>query len=103
VAESSLPAFGITVNAVSLGSATLTWTPPTLNDDGSPLMDLAGYRLYWGTQPGVYTDSVTINDPGISTFVVENLTPGTYEFVSTAFNASGVESRYSNTATKIVE
>jgi len=32
------------VNAISLGSVTLNWTPPTENEDGSPLMDLAGYR-----------------------------------------------------------
>lgn len=28
------------------GSISLTWTPPTENTDGSPLTDLAGYRVY---------------------------------------------------------
>ena len=67
------------------------------------LMDLAGYKLYWGTMPGVYTDSVTIDNPGLSSYVVDNLVPGTYEFVATAFNTSGVESTYSNPATKVLQ
>ena len=102
-ASDSLPSFSITVNSINLGSATLSWTAPTQNEDGTALEDLAGYKLYWGTTPGSYTDSVTIDSPGITTYVVENLAPGTYEFVATAYNTSGVESRYSGTATKTVQ
>ncbi len=86
-----------------LGSATLTWTPPTRNEDGSSLTDLAGYRFYWGTSSGNYPNSVTVNNSGISTYVIENLAPGNYEFVSTSFNSSGVESRRSNPATITIE
>ena len=85
------------------GSATLNWTAPTRNEDGSALGDLAGYKLYWGTEPGSYPNSVTIDNPSVTTYVVENLTAGTYQFVATAFNTSGVESRFSNTATKTVQ
>lgn len=102
VASDTLAPFSITVDAVSLGSVSLSWTPPTENEDGSVLTDLAGYRLYWGTTPGVYTDSVTINNPSISTYLVENMTPGSYEFVATSFNSSGVESTYSTPTTKVV-
>jgi Putative Ig domain len=98
----SLAAFSITVADIVLGSATLTWTPPTQNTDGTPLTDLSGYRIYWGTSSGNYPNSVTINNPGLTSYVVENLAPGTYEFVSTALNASGVESGYSNTASKTI-
>lgn len=101
-ASASLGPFSITVNAISLGSVTLNWTPPTENEDGSALVDLAGYRLYWGTTPGVYTDSVTLSNPGMTSYVVENLAPGTYEFVATSFNAAGTESAYSNPATRTV-
>ena len=101
-ASASLASFSIAVNAISLGSVTLNWTPPTENEDGTALTDLAGYRFYWGTAPGNYTDSVTINNPGLSSYVVNNLASGTYEFVATSFNAAGVESVYSNSATKIV-
>ena len=82
---------------------TLNWTAPTENEDGTPLTDLAGYRIYWGTTPGSYPDSVTLDNPGLTTHVVENLAPGTYEFVATSFNTAGVESSYSNPATKTVQ
>lgn len=37
-----------TLPAVALGaSATLSWTPPTTNEDASPLTDLAGFRVYY--------------------------------------------------------
>jgi hypothetical protein len=46
---------------------------------------------------------VTITNASISTYVVENLVPGTYEFVATAFNEAGVESVNSNSTTKVVQ
>jgi hypothetical protein len=102
-ASASLPAFSITVNAIGLGSVTLNWTAPTQNEDGTQLTDLAGYKLYWGTTPGNYTESATIDNPSVTTYMVDNLTPGTYEFVATAYNVSGVESQYSGAATKVVQ
>ena len=101
-ASATLGPFSITVNAISLGSVTLSWTPPTQNEDGTPLMDLAGYNIYWGTTAGSYPDSVRLDNPGLSAYVVDNLVPGTYEFVATSFNESGVESAYSNSTTKDV-
>lgn len=102
--DADLGPFSIEVLAAQsgTGSATLSWTAPTQNEDGSALTDLAGYKLYWSTTPGSYPNSVTIDNPGVTTYVVENLTSGTYEFVVTAFNDSGLESRFSNTATKTI-
>jgi hypothetical protein len=102
-ASASLPAFSITVNAISLGSVSLSWTAPTQNEDGTDLTNLAGYKIYWGTTTGTYPNSVTIDNPTVTTYLVENLAPGTYEFVATAFNTSGVESQYSGAATKVVQ
>ncbi|MDH3416681.1 MAG: putative Ig domain-containing protein, partial [Gammaproteobacteria bacterium] len=103
-ATATLGPFSITVNAVSLGSVTLDWTPPTQNDDGSELTDLDGYKIYWRTMPGSgdYPNSVTLENEGLTSYVVENLVPGTYEFVATSFNTARVESVYSNPATKVV-
>ena len=84
------------------GSAILGWIPPTRNEDGSALTDLAGFRIYWGSVPGSYAYSLTINDPGATRHVVEGLTSGSYSFVATAFDTSGNESRFSNSATLIV-
>jgi hypothetical protein len=98
----SLAAFSITVLAVASGSATLSWTPPTQNTDGSALTNLAGYRVYWGTSAGNYSSSVTLNTAGLTSYVVESLAPGTYYFAVTALNSGGVESTFSNSATKTI-
>src|SRR5688500_11450573 len=50
------------------GSATLSWTPPTANDDGTPLQ-LTAYRVYWGNTRGHYAHSVTLDNPGLSRYV----------------------------------
>ncbi len=98
----TLPEFTITVNQVSLGSVTLNWTAPTQNTDGSVLMNLAGYKIYYGTSPDNYPNQISINNPGITTDLVDNLTPNTWYFVSTAFNSAGEESDVSNVAIRTI-
>ena len=92
----------VTANQVSTGSTTLSWMPPTQNSDGSPLTDLAGYKIYFGNESGNYHTSIQIDNPGLALYVVENLTPNIYYFVLTAINSSGVESQFSNEVSKLV-
>ena len=100
--STSLAAFSIQVVGTATGSAMLTWTPPTQNTDGSPLNNLAGYRVYWGTQQGNYPNSVTLSNPGLASYVVDQLTPAQWYFVVTAYSSTGVESSFSNIASKQV-
>ena len=86
-----------------LASATLLWTAPTTNEDGSPLTDLAGYRVYQGTGcDATYPQVYDINDPTAVSYVVNNLADGTYCFVATAYDTAGNESVESNVASKTV-
>ena len=101
--SASLSAFSIEVTQIALGSMTLTWTAPTQNAYGSVLTDLAGYKIYYGTTPGNYTNQVRIDNPSVTTYLIENLLPNTYYVVATALNSLGVESRYSSMAAKTVE
>jgi hypothetical protein len=101
-AKASLTAFDLAVQAVATGSATLSWTPPTTNTDGSQLGDLAGYKIYWGTSQGSYPNSATVKNSGVATYVVTDLLPGTWYFVVTSFNADGVESAQSNVGSQTV-
>lgn len=78
------------------GAATLNWTPPTENTDGTPLTNLAGYDIHYGTESGDYTQSIPVNNPGLATYVVDNLTPGTYYFSVSAVNSAGTESPVSS-------
>ena len=80
----------------SIGNVTLNWTAPTQNVDGTPLTNLAGYDIHYGTAPGQYTQAITINNPGIATYVVSNLSPGTYYFSISAVNSDGTESAMSS-------
>jgi putative Ig domain-containing protein len=97
-----LPKFSVSVTQTGLGSATLSWKPPTQNTDGSSLTDLAAYKIYYGVSKGNYPNQVQIDNPGITMYVVDNLTPNTYYFVSTSINSGGIESGFSNVATKLV-
>jgi hypothetical protein len=103
-ATASLPAFAITVSdAPTNGSATLSWTAPTRNTDGSSLTDLAGYRIYYGTSSSSMTKMIQVSNPGTTTYVVNNLAPATYYFSVRAYNSKGAESNPSNTASKRVQ
>lgn len=101
-AKTSLRAFSVEVTQVALGSMTLNWAAPTQNADGSTLTDLAGYYIYYGETWGNYPNRIRIDNPGLTTYIVENLLPRTYYVVATSFNSAGVESGYSNVATKLV-
>jgi hypothetical protein len=101
-ADATLAPFSVTVVATATGSATLSWTPPTQNADGSLLANLGGYRIYWGTAQGNFANSVTVNNPGLTSYVVDQLTPATWYFATTAVNSAGLESGRSNIVSKTV-
>jgi hypothetical protein len=76
-------------------NVTVSWTPPIANTDESILKDLAGYRIYYGTTSLDYSDSLAIDNSGLSSFVVEGLGEATWYFVMTAINDQGIESSFS--------
>lgn len=80
------------VKSVSTGTATLDWTPPTENSDGTTLTNLAGYTVYYGTSPNALTESVKVSNPGLTAYTLSNLAAGTWYFAVTAYSATGVES-----------
>lgn len=71
----------------------LTWAAPTENSDGSDLEDLAGYRIYDGSQPGTYTEVTDVGN--VTEFVVEDLPAGVFYFAVTAYDSVGNESDFS--------
>jgi len=101
-ASRSLPEFAIAVTQAALGKVTLSWVAPTQNADGSPLLDLAGYKIHYGKNSGIYDHEISIDNPSITTYVVDNLVPGTYYFAASSFNSSGVESEYSGEAVRTI-
>lgn len=98
----SLAAFAINVTAISTGSATLSWTPPTQNTDGTTLTNLSGYKIYYGTSASAMTQVITISNTGVVQYVVDNLSPATWYFAVKAVSANGVESDFSATVSKTI-
>jgi len=84
-------------------AATLSWSAPTQNTDGSTVTSLAGYRIYYGTSSTALTQMVQVNSAGITTYMLENLAPSTYYFAIRAYNSAGAESVNSNVVSKIVQ
>jgi hypothetical protein len=82
--------------SASSGAVTLNWTPPTENVDGTPITNLSGYDIRYGTASGDYTQTVAVASPGIATYVVDNLTPGTYYFSVSAMESDGSVSPFSS-------
>jgi uncharacterized repeat protein (TIGR02543 family) len=79
---------GFWCNIGNAAQVTLAW-------DAATDPALAGYKVYFGTQTGQYSHYV---DASTSTaIVIPDLTEGQiYYFAATAYDASGIESSYSN-------
>lgn len=69
----------------------------TLGWDPSTNTDVVGYKVYYGGVSGNYTNSIVMGN--VTAVTISNLASGaTYYFAATAYNSSGVESRFSNQA-----
>jgi hypothetical protein len=101
-ATASLARFPITVTDVTNGTATVSWTIPTTNSDGTALTNLSGFRIYYGTAADSMTKVSEITNPSVSTYAVTNLSPATWYFGIKAYTSSGVESAISNIARKTI-
>ena len=78
---------------------TLTWDAPTTNIDGSPLIDLLGYKVYHSQASGVYTDTDSKDVGNVTSVNIQNTVgnlKGNWCFVVTAYDADLNESDYSN-------
>jgi hypothetical protein len=104
--SASLTAFSIQVNAQGGGSgsgtATLTWVAPTTNTNGTPLGDLAGFIVNYGTSPNAMTNSITVANATATGYTVQSLAAGTWYFSVIAYTTTGTQSAPSNVASKTV-
>jgi hypothetical protein len=100
--SASLPAFAITVAQSVNGTATVTWTAPTTNTDGSSITDLAGFRINYGTSAGALNQMVEIANPSVATYTVNGLSSGTWYFAVSAYTSAGAESALSSVGSKTI-
>lgn len=82
----------------------LSWVAPTQYTDNSALLNLAGFKIYYGTSEGNLIHSVSINDPSVTSYQLDQLQSNTtYYFAVTAIDSLGIESDYSATVSKMVQ
>jgi Putative Ig domain len=104
--STALTAFNIQVNAQAAGSgsgsATLAWVPPTTNTNGTPLTDLAGYVISYGTSPNALTETIKVTSATATGYTVQNLAAGTWYFTVAAYTSEGTQSAPSDTASTTI-
>jgi hypothetical protein len=101
-ADAALAAFSIDVVTAGNASVTLQWTPPTQREDGTPLEDLAGYRVYWGQDSEQLDRSEDVGNGGVSSYVIEGLIAGTWYVGVSAYDGAGMESQLSDVVEAVV-
>jgi hypothetical protein len=84
------------------GAITLTWVPPTDNTNGSPLTDLAGYHIHYGTSQDNMTQVIDLAGTSTTEYEVSGLAPGTYYFAISAYTTEGTESAESDVGYKTI-
>ncbi len=105
--SAALPAFNITVEpavatSVVAGTASLSWSRPTVNTDGSPLTNLAGYVIRYGTSSTALDNKISVTSASATGVEITNLSPGNWDFAVSAFNTANVESEVSTIVGKTV-
>jgi hypothetical protein len=102
-ANATVGPFAINVTDVNgNGSATLSWTPPTQNTDGSTLSDLRGYEVRYGRSANDLSQTVNLDNPSLNRYVLENLSSGTWYFAVVAVSNAGATSDLSSMANKTI-
>jgi|SRR3972149_7704631 len=90
----------VEVTNATNNSVTLIWEAPTTNADDSALTDLGGYKIYYGTSSGNYTQEVNVGN--VNTYTLTLADGATYYFTVTAYDTLGNESEYSNEVNKTI-
>lgn len=97
----ALVALLLMAGKVFAGSATVSWTAPTKNTDGSALTDLAGFRVYYGSNPALLDQVAQAPGATTTSATINNLPEGsTWYFAVKAYNTRNAESALSAAASK---
>ena len=90
----------VSISAVS-NHVVFTWKAPTTNEDGTELTDLAGYMLYCGSSPGIYTRAYDVGN--VTTYTVSNLDAGIHYCAITSYDKNDNESEDSDEVTVTID
>ncbi len=74
-------------------TVTLSWQTPVSAADGTPLADLSGFNIYYGTSTLAYRIMIDVGN--VRTYTLQNVPAGTYYFAITAYDSAGNETDFS--------
>lgn len=82
---------------IGADGAALTWKAPVVREDGTdlPLIQIAGYRIYYGVEAGKYLSNIDVDDGFATAGQLTNIPSGTYYMVMTTIDTKGLESAFS--------
>ena len=92
----------VTVTPATTGSATLSWSAPTENTNGTSVTPLSGYTIYYGTNQSDLTQSVVVSGETTLSYTVTGLTAGTWYFAVAADASDGTQSAMSAIGSKTI-
>jgi hypothetical protein len=78
------------------------WSKPTQNADGTPLTNLAGYIVRYGTLVEALTEQIPVPWPDTTRLEIDDLSPGTWYFEVAAVNTADTESEFSSAASDAI-
>jgi hypothetical protein len=73
------------------GEATLSWSAPTTNTNGTPVVPLAGYHVYYGNTASTLTKSIAVSGANTTSAEISGLAAGTWFFAVAADASDGTE------------
>ena len=95
-ATANLPSFTVAVTAGPVvandKTATLSWAAPTQRIDGTPLVNLSGYKVFVGQATRNYSRSIDVAGAPNTRYTVTGLSTGIWYFSISAYDAAGIES-----------
>jgi Putative Ig domain len=102
-ASSALAPFSISVTgAAATGQATVNWSPPTQNTNGTALTNLAGVRIYYGPSASSLSQLTQVAGTAVNSYTISNLSAGTWYFGALAYTTTGAQSSMSSIVSKTV-
>ena len=104
VAQEEAPEEEVVQEEPVLGTATLSWVAPATRSDGSPLplSELAGFKIYTGTEAETLSLLVDISDISTTEYTVNDLEAGTHYYAVSAYNVHGTEGELSDVVSKTI-
>jgi hypothetical protein len=89
-----------TLQSGGTGTAVLSWAPPSMNTDGTPV-DLLGFMIYAGPSPQSLQAVRMVSAIDMNA-IIDNLPAGVHFFAITAVSINGAQSAFSNVESKTI-